>query len=460
VEHPPRQSWTSTVRTVVFALMAAAILLGIVVGERAPFTSRLEPNKAVFLARGGDNMIRAYYLVVARGMPRGQAEVFLKWARDLYWAALEADPSDLPAMLSQAIVLRELGQASEVPPLLPPLTPGQFDEKTRRALGAVYALALSSYPSPQAVERSRDYLSRLAPGPLLTAAGYRANDKPDLAQATLRQAAKQAQPFALRFTLALAVNFLVVLSGILLLLSPLVRRRRPKPTAGPAGFPMSAAWGRREAVEALVLWVFLGIVLGSAAVSLAPMSGPPPTYLILAPSVLAAVLSVGWVWAVARFRAGFGWDFASGLRKTSIGMAVAGLAVLPVLGVHGVFQRLLNQSAADNPVLPLLVIPDTALAKAFLLVGVGLAAPALEETLFRGVLFGGLRRRWSFWPAALVSGAIFAVVHLDLAGFVAYALLGLVFAYLFERSRSLVAPWAAHAAFNVFNLVLVFLLFG
>jgi len=52
------------------------------------------------------------------------------------------------------------------------------------------------------------------------------------------------------------------------------------------------------------------------------------------------------------------------------------------------------------------------------------------------------------------------VVHLDLAGFVAYALLGLVFAYLFERSRSLVAPWAAHAAFNVFNLVLVFLLFG
>ena len=37
---------------------------------------------------------------------------------------------------------------------------------------------------------------------------------------------------------------------------------------------------------------------------------------------------------------------------------------------------------------------------------------------------------------------------------------GVVFAYLFERSRSLFAPWAAHAAFNIFNLMLVIVLFG
>jgi hypothetical protein len=86
--------------------------------------------------------------------------------------------------------------------------------------------------------------------------------------------------------------------------------------------------------------------------------------------------------------------------------------------------------------------------------------PALEETLFRGILFGGLRRRWSYWPAALVSAAIFAVVHQHLAGFVTYLLLGLIFAYLFEASRSLVTSWAAHAAFNIFNLMLLFALFG
>ena len=52
------------------------------------------------------------------------------------------------------------------------------------------------------------------------------------------------------------------------------------------------------------------------------------------------------------------------------------------------------------------------------------------------------------------------VKPMDLAGFLVYALLGLLFAYLFERSRSLVASWAAHAAFNVFNLMLLFALFG
>jgi hypothetical protein len=117
-------------------------------------------------------------------------------------------------------------------------------------------------------------------------------------------------------------------------------------------------------------------------------------------------------------------------------------------------------SAADSPVLPLLMVPDTAIAKVFLLVAIGLVVPALEETLFRGILFGGLRRRWSYWPAALVSAAIFAVVHQHVAGFVTYLLLGLIFAYLFEASRSLVTSWAAHAAFNVFNLMLLFALFG
>jgi membrane protease YdiL (CAAX protease family) len=86
--------------------------------------------------------------------------------------------------------------------------------------------------------------------------------------------------------------------------------------------------------------------------------------------------------------------------------------------------------------------------------------PVVEETLFRGVLYGALRRHWPFAPAALASGAVFAVGHLSLAGAIPYLLLGLLFAYLYERSGSLVAPWAAHGAFNAFNLAVLLALFG
>lgn len=458
METPLRQGWTATARTVVFALMAAGVLLSIVAGGPLPSAQRLQPQLAALLRRGGDNVMLAYYLVRARGVSADQAETILLWARDLYEAALEADPSDFRTSLSAGIVVRELGDVSAARPLFPPLRPGQFDDDTRKALAAVYALAQSAYPALSAVERSRDYLAGIGPGALLIARGYRANDRPDLAQEALKNAARRAGPLVTRLVIVGVVNGLILLSGVVLVLWRVVRWRRGEAVA--AEFAAAARWGTRESAEALVLWMFLSMALWSAAVSLAPMAGAPPAYLIIAPSLLSLALAIAWVWAVAGFHAGFGWDLARGLRKVAVGVAAAGLAVAPALAIYGLLRLLVGLKTAQSPVLPLLMAPDTVAAKAFLLAAIGLVAPALEETLFRGVLFGGLRQRWSYWPAALVSAAIFAVVHQHVAGFVTYLLLGLIFAYLFEASRSLVTSWAAHAAFNIFNLMLLFALFG
>ena len=38
-------------------------------------------------------------------------------------------------------------------------------------------------------------------------------------------------------------------------------------------------------------------------------------------------------------------------------------------------------------------------------------APVLEEIAFRGILFGTLRRKFSFAPAALIGALVFAVAH-------------------------------------------------
>lgn len=39
------------------------------------------------------------------------------------------------------------------------------------------------------------------------------------------------------------------------------------------------------------------------------------------------------------------------------------------------------------------------------------AVALLEETIFRGVVFGALRRAWSLWPALLASAALYSAVH-------------------------------------------------
>ncbi len=81
----------------------------------------------------------------------------------------------------------------------------------------------------------------------------------------------------------------------------------------------------------------------------------------------------------------------------------------------------------------------------YLLAVVG--APVVEEFLFRGLLFNGLKSTLTFWPAALISAALFAVVH-PLITIVPVFLVGLATAYVFDRTKNLLAPIGLHATYN------------
>lgn len=95
-----------------------------------------------------------------------------------------------------------------------------------------------------------------------------------------------------------------------------------------------------------------------------------------------------------------------------------------------------------------------AIAAAVLIV---LAAPICEEIFFRGFFFAGMRSRLPFWPAALISAALFGSVHLADANLVAglqLAVLGVVLAGVYERTDSLWSNIAVH----MFNNAIAFAL--
>jgi membrane protease YdiL (CAAX protease family) len=95
----------------------------------------------------------------------------------------------------------------------------------------------------------------------------------------------------------------------------------------------------------------------------------------------------------------------------------------------------------------------TAIATVFLIV---IAAPITEETLFRGLFFGALRSRTPFWVAAGLSGIVFGSVHLG-AGDVAVAgllaCLGVILAWLYERTGSLGPPIVLHTVNNSIAII-------
>jgi len=87
-------------------------------------------------------------------------------------------------------------------------------------------------------------------------------------------------------------------------------------------------------------------------------------------------------------------------------------------------------------------------------------APIAEEMFFRGLLFGWLRAHWPFWLTAIVTSALFGLMHGNLGYAAVAGALGLLLAYLRERTGSLWASIIAHVCNNLFAVGVAMLLPG
>jgi membrane protease YdiL (CAAX protease family) len=118
---------------------------------------------------------------------------------------------------------------------------------------------------------------------------------------------------------------------------------------------------------------------------------------------------------------------------------------LAVVWVYLTVLAALGAEVGDN-------IPEEAFDSVPLVVLVGVLslglAPFMEETFFRGFLFGGLRGRWGVFWAALGTGFLFALAHIDPFLFIPFTAVGMLFAWGYVYSGSLLASMIAHLLFN------------
>jgi membrane protease YdiL (CAAX protease family) len=103
--------------------------------------------------------------------------------------------------------------------------------------------------------------------------------------------------------------------------------------------------------------------------------------------------------------------------------------------------------------------------------------PAVEELVFRGVVFNGLYRLGSWFStrstgennpsgfqgrtifvfSALASSVLFALLHLEPVLLPTLLILAMILCYLFRRTRSLLPCIVAHATFNSFATAIIVL---
>ena len=77
-----------------------------------------------------------------------------------------------------------------------------------------------------------------------------------------------------------------------------------------------------------------------------------------------------------------------------------------------------------------------------------IAAPVLEEMLFRGIILRSFLRQYPRRVAILGSAALFGLAHLNIYQFATGLVIGVVAGWLYERSRSLWPCIVLHAAYN------------
>jgi membrane protease YdiL (CAAX protease family) len=157
-------------------------------------------------------------------------------------------------------------------------------------------------------------------------------------------------------------------------------------------------------------------------------------------------------WAELGFRpTGFPWLFWAAVAAPVVAFGIGSLTSLLAAVSHqnaGVQACMIQSNYGGAPVLAT--------------VAIAVVAPVVEETFFRGVIFGALRQRWPLWTALFASALIFAAAHaISLGGSVLVLapelfVLGCALAWLRERSKSLYPGMMMHGTFNLLGAIAIF----
>ena len=170
-----------------------------------------------------------------------------------------------------------------------------------------------------------------------------------------------------------------------------------------------------------------------------------------------SIVALIWLWFQLVWREANGWagvgvramsrrqmvmSLLAGLAAFIANMAVTS-ATVPLLGRPKSMAMFIGADAA-TPVL----IFGIVLAAVVL-------APFMEELLFRGLIYGRLRRHFRPLLAAIVTAIAHSVIHLDKASVIGLILVFVFFGWLYERLQTLWAPVIAHATHNALVLSMI-----
>jgi membrane protease YdiL (CAAX protease family) len=231
--------------------------------------------------------------------------------------------------------------------------------------------------------------------------------------------------------------------------------------------PDPARWGAWDVAKVVILFVFFGyivIMIESVLARSLPIIKDDNFRMILNSSALDAIAVILILYfAVVEHReklASLGISLKNFARNIFYGV-VAYIALIPVLvavlAAIAFVVSAMKYMPPRQPVVELFLKETDTTFLLYTSVFAAVFGPVIEELFFRGFMYNAFKKRIGVFAAMLVTASAFAALHAHAVGFLPIMILGMLLAYLYEKTGTLVSSITVHAMHNISMVFMVFL---
>ncbi len=210
----------------------------------------------------------------------------------------------------------------------------------------------------------------------------------------------------------------------------------------------------KEKSVKLICWLFSLLFLTYLLPGLfLAISQIKPIYLILGANLL---LQIGSIFVVLKY-VNFSFFNLSATKNEFNSVLTIYTAIVPIIIISLLINLFLLEffgiKPTPSPIEEIASLIDTRFALFLFSFQAVLVAPLAEEFIFRGVFYKLLRKRYSFFLAALALSLFFALLHRSPAGTLSLFVISFAICYVYEKTQKLSAAFILHALHNLITLL-------
>ena len=230
------------------------------------------------------------------------------------------------------------------------------------------------------------------------------------------------------------------------------------------GRPM---WGVWDVARVAILFLFFGymiIIIESFLVRAVPLIKNDDFRMIFNSSILDTMTIIFILYfTIGRYKeklVSLGITFKNFIANVFYGI-VGYIAVLPllfsILILTSVVTNMIKYVPKEQVVVELFMRQNNPVFLAYTSLFAAIAGPIVEELFFRGFMYSAVKKYVGISWAALITASLFAALHAHAVGFLPIMVLGILLAYLYEKTGTLVSSVTVHIMHNFSMVLLVFL---